>query len=204
MLVSQLTEDRLTDEMIDRLLYEGLEDRGKHADCIVVLGSEKAVQYRVPVAAELYHAGRAGKIMMCGGTLRTVEAENQKQITEAEHMRQRALQLGVPDEAILLEDASQNTIENILYSLVVLQRSFWLNRVQRVLLVTNACHMRRSLHIARYLYPAHIAVDPCPAQDANTRRSNWMHHPLGTERARAEAANLIRCVKNGVFPDFEI
>lgn len=40
--------------------------------------------------------------------------------------------------------------------------------------------------------------------DTNTKRDNWMKHEKGRERATAEAANIIRCVNNGVFPDFEI
>lgn len=196
MKVSQLTSDSLTDEIIDRLLFDGLEDTGERGDCILVLGSTKAVQYRVPEAAALYHAGRAPKVLMCGGA-----AEG---IPEAEQMRQRAQELGIPASDILVDPQSRNTIENILFALVELQRSCWLNRVDSVLLVTTACHMRRSLQIARYLFPQHIAVHPCPAEDTHTRRSNWMETEQGRSRATLEACNIIRCVKNGVFPDFEI
>ena len=70
--------------------------------------------------------------------------------------------------------------------------------------MTTACHMRRSLHLARYLFPAHIKVHPCPAQDTHTRPDNWKQTEQGRQRATAEAQNLIRCVRNGVFPDFVI
>lgn len=196
MLVSQLDEERLTDEHIQRLLFEGIADGGQHADCLLVLGSRKATQYRVPVAAAAYRAGRAPKILMSGGAM--------EPIPEAERMRQTALEMGVPDEDILVETQSQNTVENMLYSLVTLQRACWLNRVHSVLLVTTACHMRRSLHLARYLFPAHIQVYPCPALDTHTRPENWMLTEQGRQRATAEAQNLIRCVRNGAFPDFEL
>lgn len=196
MLVSRITEEDLTEALLDRLLFEGLEDAGESADCAIVLGSRKAVKYRVPVAAELYHSGRVGKLLMCGGA-----AEG---IPEALQMKEKAVSLGVPEVDILTECASLNTVENILCSMPILQRSFWLNRIDRLLLVTTAFHMRRSLAIARYLYPAHIEVLPCPAQDTHTRRHNWML----TEKSRGlvlqEAKNLILYVKNGVFPDFEV
>ena len=48
MLVSKITEENLTTEVIDRLLFHGLEDTGDNADCIIVLGSLKASKYRVP------------------------------------------------------------------------------------------------------------------------------------------------------------
>ena len=70
MLVSKLAEKDLTVEIIDRLLFQGLEDTGENADCIIVLGSMKAAKYRVPVAVDAYKAGRANCILVCGGKLR--------------------------------------------------------------------------------------------------------------------------------------
>ena len=139
--------------------------------------------------------------MLCGGALRDFPAGK---CSEAEHMYKAILELGVSEENVILENSSQNTVENILFALVELQRTFWLNKVRRVLLVTTAYHMRRSLAIARYLFPSHIAIVPCPANDSNTRRDNWMNTPVGIERAKGEAMNIVRCVINGVIPDFEI
>lgn len=78
------------------------------------------------------------------------------------------------------------------------------NRVSKVLLVTTTYHMRRSLALARYLFPEHIEIIPCPADDENTGRDNLMITPEGIERARGEALNILRCVENRVIPDFEI
>lgn len=201
MLVSTIKEEDLNVSLVDRLLFQGLEDTGEKADCIIVLGSLKAAKYRVPVAADAYKSGRSPKIMLCGGKLRDFPDGAR---SEAQHMRQAALALGVPNKDIILEDNSQNTVENLLFALTLLQRNFWLNNIHRVLLVTNAYHMRRSLMLARYLFPTHIEIIPCPAQDSNTRRDNWMHTPVGMERAKDEAMNLVNCVRNGVIPDFEI
>ena len=138
--------------------------------------------------------------MLCGGAMRNFPGES---MSEAEHMRKRALELGIPETNIIMENNSKNTIENILYSLVELQHSMWLNRINSVLLVTTTYHMRRSLHIARYLFPDHISVYPCPADDIMTNRENWMKTVEGIKRAKAEVLNIVRCVNNGVIPDFE-
>ena len=201
MLVSRIKEEDLTLEVVDRLLFQGLEDTGENADCIIVLGSIKAAKYRVPVAVEAYKAGRASKLMLCGGKVREFPDGN---YSEAKHMRQAALALGVAEEDIVLENSSQNTVENILFALIELQRTLWLNKVRRVLLVTTAYHMRRSLAIARYLLPKHITVIPCPANDNNTRRDNWMNTPVGVERAKGEAMKIVSSVISGIIPDFEI
>ena len=201
MWVSTITKEDLTNDVIDRLLFEGMRDNGASVDCIIVLGSIKAAKYRVPVAARAFFSGRSEKIMLCGGTMRSFSSEC---MTEADNMYQKALELGVPETSILIEKCSQNTIENILCSLLELQRSMWLNRVKSVLLVTTTYHMRRSLHIARYLFPSHIRVYPCPADDTTTKRDNWMNSPEGIDRIKAEALNIVRCVNSGVIPDFEI
>lgn len=139
--------------------------------------------------------------MLCGGKMRNFSSGS---MTEAENMQEKALELGVPKSSIIIENNSQSTIENILGSLWELQRCMWLNKVKGVLLVTTTYHMRRSLHIARYLFPAHINVYPCPADDTTTTRINWMNTSEGRERAKAEALNIIRYVYDGVIPDFEI
>ena len=201
MWVSEITAENLTSEIIDRLLFDGIDDDGEDVDCIIVLGSIKAFKYRVPVAAKAYFSGRSKKVMLCGGSIREF-AEGQ--MSEAEHMRQYMLKLGVQENSIILENNSQNTIENILYALVELQRSMWLNHVSKILLVTTAYHMRRSLHIARYLFPNHIEIHACPADDTATRRDTWMNTNVGVKRVKDEVFSIVNCVKNGVFPDFEI
>lgn len=201
MWVSKITKDNLTNDVIDCLLFENLNDNGTNADCIIVLGSIKAAKYRVPVAAKAFFSGRSEKIMLCGGKIRDFSNGS---MTEADNMYQKAIELGIPETSIIIENNSQNTIENILCSLLELQRSMWLNKVKSVLLVTTAYHMRRSLHIAKYFFPSHISVHPCPADDITTKRDNWMYTIEGIKRVKTEALNIITYVNNGVIPDFEI
>lgn len=201
MWVSKITEEDLTPAMVNRLLFDGVCDGGEKADCIIVLGSGKAMQHRVPAAVAAYKAGRADRIMMCGGITSTTPGHT---VSEADHMSLSAIAMGVPDEHILVENTSNNTIENILCAMLVLQRELWLNHVRRVLLVTASFHMRRSLHIARYFFPEHIEVCPCPADDVDEQRAAWQANDGHYELVMHEARNLIQYVKNGVIPDFEV
>ena len=201
MWVSKITKEDLTNDVIDRLLFEGLNDNGASVDCIIVLGSIKAAKYRVPAATKAFFSGRSEKILLCGGKTRNFSSGS---MAEADDMYQKALGSGVPETSIIIEKSSQNTIENILCSLLELQRSMWLNKVKSVLLVTTTYHMRRSLHIAKYLFPSHISVYPCPADDTTTKRDNWMNTPEGIDRVKKEALKIVRYVNNGVIPDFEI
>ena len=201
MFVSALTKDDLNDKIVDRILFEGLEDTGEDADCAIVLGSIKAAEYRLPVAVKAYRDNRLNKLILCGGKMRDF---SEGSMTEARQMQFHAERLGVKQEDIMLDEHSLNTVENILQALLLLQRLCGLHRIHRVLLVTTTYHMRRSVCIARYLFPAHIVVIPCPADDTNTRRGNWMNNAEGRRRAYREVEKILESVQNGLFPDFEI
>lgn len=70
---------------------------------------------------------------------------------EAVHYRERALQLGVPDSAVLVEPRATNTGENIEFSKAVLADSGV--KVASVLLVTKPYEERRSYAMMRKLWP---------------------------------------------------
>lgn len=67
MKASQLTKENITHEIVDKLLFEGLDYKGETADVIIVLGSRKACDYRVPLAAKLFQEGKAPHLIFCGG-----------------------------------------------------------------------------------------------------------------------------------------
>ncbi|SER75851.1 DUF218 domain-containing protein [Gracilibacillus ureilyticus] len=199
MLISQLDSSNLTDEQITKLLYGDIEDDGRDGDCIFVVGSSKAVEYRLPKTVELYQSKRAQKILCSGGG--RWPGSN---YTEAEQLRQAAVHMGVPNEDILIEDISLHTKENVIASLLVLDRNFLLHKVKRLLVVTNAFHMRRlSLTLQTYM-PDWIEFTLCPVNDRNTRKDNWFASEVGRERAMKEAKKIIDYVKLGVLKDMEI
>ena len=95
-----------------------------------------AMLRRTAHAAALWHAGRVGRIVACGGILRAP-------VTEASVLRSLLTAAGVPEAAIACEDASRNTAQNIR-----LARAF-LDPGDRVVIVTDRYHMPRALMIAR-------------------------------------------------------
>ena len=94
---------------------------------------------RVWYAAQLYLAGKAPVIIASGGVIGW-KGETQ---TEAAAMRQLLLQLGVPMQAIVDEGESLSTYENAMNTRPVLSQM----AAKRVLLVTSAAHMPRSLAV---------------------------------------------------------
>ncbi|MBR6425823.1 MAG: YdcF family protein, partial [Oscillospiraceae bacterium] len=101
MFVSALTKDDLNDKIVDRVLFEGLEDTGEDADCAIVLGSIKAAEYRLPVAVKAYRDNRLNKLILCGGKVRDF---SEGSMTEARQMQFHAERLGVKQEDIMLDE----------------------------------------------------------------------------------------------------
>lgn len=82
------------------------------ADCIIVLGShDKSVAKR---GAELFLAGFSSLLIFSGGLGRLTERLWSK--PEAQIFAEIAVNLGVPEEQILIEDKSTNTGENVLFT----------------------------------------------------------------------------------------
>ena len=79
------------------------------ADCIVGFGNFNTDIARR--AAELYHQGLAPKILFTGGLGRNTEGLLPE--PEAVRFAKVAMESGVPEEDILIEDRSRNTKENI-------------------------------------------------------------------------------------------
>ena len=96
------------------------------------------------------------------------------------------------------------TIENMVCSLVTLEKTLRLYNLKEVILVTTSYHMRRSLGLARMLFPKWIRIIPCPAEDTRTRRDNWWQTEVGTKRVHGEIDLMIHYIKKGIMEDFEI
>jgi SanA protein len=92
---------------------------------------------RVETAAQLYFEGKVEKILMSGDS--SVEYYN-----EPESMRQYALALGVPDQAIALDLAGRRTYDTCYRAKSVFQ-------VDSALLVTQRFHLPRALFLCNAL-----------------------------------------------------
>ncbi len=135
------------------------------ADAIVVLGGMTGphLKPRVDVdvndafdrllyGVRLWRAGKAERLILSGGVITSIEGS---QIAEAQRMRQLAVEYGVDEQAILTEERSRTTAENALYTAPIIRQRGW----GRVLLVTSAQHMRRSVGVFQ---AQGVEVTPAP------------------------------------------
>ncbi|PZV11743.1 MAG: YdcF family protein [Pseudanabaena sp.] len=110
------------------LTFALLPDTGEKNEAIVILGRGESLRSkRVEAARELWKAQRASKIFVSG-------------MLDAEEIVSQLQNLGIPNSHLSGERCSQTTEENAQYTVAVLHPQ----RVQKIILVTDAPHMLRS------------------------------------------------------------
>ncbi len=120
------------------------------ADVIIVLGGATvpALKPRVHIEVadsfdrllhgmRLLRAGKAAHLLLSGGNI--VELTGVEQ-SEAQQYRALALEAGIPEKALVLEERSRNTRENAQYAAQTMREKGW----NSALLVTSASHMPRA------------------------------------------------------------
>ncbi|MCE3036102.1 YdcF family protein [Streptomyces sp. CMSTAAHL-2] len=118
--------------------------------CSVAIGLGSHDLGVAETAVDLYKRGMAPLLVFTGATSPTTRARMPR--GEAVHYRERALELGVPDSAILVEPRARNTGENIRFSRELLEQAGVV--VSSVLLVSKPYEERRAYATARKLWPA--------------------------------------------------
>jgi uncharacterized SAM-binding protein YcdF (DUF218 family) len=93
---------------------------------------------RLLEALRLYRAGKAPLIAASGGDNPLLMSA--REVHEAEEMRSLLEEWGVPESAIVVEDASVNTHENAIFTKRILEA----RGIQHIILVTSAIHMPRA------------------------------------------------------------
>ena len=198
MLLSKFDEDNLSITDVNNILFSIPRDDLKNGDCIWVFGSRLFIDERLEVAVKLFKDNRAPFILFSGG-----KGKNGV-VAEAKIMKEKAISLGIPEEAILTEEESYNTTENVLCSMLVLERKFLLQNIKRLIVVSSPFHIQRlSLTISRYM-PRWIDYSFCYDEDSPTSRKNWLNDPIIKKRVEKEANGIVYYAKNKYIDDKEI
>ena len=119
---------------------------------------------RIIYAAWLYNQGAADKIIVTGGRIPWLTSGSTGETQPAYAMTSLLDMLGVPQEAIYIEPDSLNTYDNARFSKLVLEQL----GVEKILLVTSAIHMPRSV---RLFEAQNLEVIPAPV-DYSTSESD--------------------------------
>jgi SanA protein len=109
-------------------------------------GTATPVLYdRVQAAAGLYRAGKVEKLLMSGDN-RFID------YNEPAVMREVALSLGVPEQAIVLDYAGRSTYDTCYRARAIFQ-------LDQTILVTQAFHLPRAIYLCNHLGVSSIGVE---------------------------------------------
>lgn len=117
--------------------------------CSVIVGLGSHDLGVADASAGLYLRGLAPVMVFTGSTSPTTRDRMPR--GEAVHYRERALEVGVPESAVLVEPKARNTGENIRFSRALLEEAGV--GVESVLLVSKPYEERRAYATARKLWP---------------------------------------------------
>lgn len=126
------------------------DDARRNAPVMIVLGCmvwpegpSPALQRRLNTALEYWQTHPEVIVVVSGG-----QGANEP-VSEAQAMFDYLVAHGVPEEQILLEDASTSTKENLLYSIALLEQQGYDLSVTPVVIVSNDFHLARVRMLAR-------------------------------------------------------
>jgi uncharacterized SAM-binding protein YcdF (DUF218 family) len=136
-----------------------------NADAAIVLGAavwsdevSPVFRERINHAINLHRNGKVRKIIFTGGQ------GNRREPTEAAAARAYAIRNGVPADAILIEQSSHTTYENVVNAKQLADA----HGFKKVLIVSDPMHMKRAVVMAN-----DIGLEAYPSPTPTTRYQGW-------------------------------
>lgn len=150
------------------------KSRAARMDAIIVLGAavmsggrpSAALRRRVLHAAALYRSGVAKVVIVSGG-------HAGKLPSEARVMKRLAVECGVPENRIIMEETARNTVGNAIACFRILKQKKWSN----VMIVTDRFHLLRGRLLFRLLGINAAGSGPEVSHKV-MRRWKWLYFQL--------------------------
>lgn len=192
---------QLPADQINQIVFGDWDDDGGMADVAILLGGNPLVlPGRAKAAADLYKAGRVSYIMPSGGVKWETDRGN---MTEAEYLSLCLKDLGIPEEAILLENDARTTHENLVCSTLLMMRVLKIKNVHKVYIVTSPSHLRRSLALADLYLPRMVKFAGYTDGSLPDGPEHWTEDPFYANRVYREAELLFTAIHRGWCGEIE-
>lgn len=159
------------------------------ADAIVAV-SGGDTNARTDAAIALYQNGWAPLLIFSGA------AQDPSGPSNAQSMKNRAIEQGVPEQNVLIEEFARNTAEN------AANTSQFINdrNVTRIILVTSAYHQRRANLEFGARLGASVDIINAPVIVDNQWDAGWWLRPRGWWLATGEVVKIIAYYASGGEP----
>lgn len=206
--LSDFKDEKLTQELIDKIVFSKVEDNGASCEYALVFGHAMLINERTTHAVKMYKEKRVKKLLFLGGGYGDSNSSDDH-VPESHKMRSLALSLGVNPEDIMVEDKSKNTSENIINALKLLN----LKTIDTIMLITSEFHLKRCQAIIKKILPK-MKFILVKVKDGIHDRENWFlkddiwenngKHGSGRTLVENEAMILINGAFNAELADLEV
>lgn len=196
--LKSLTEKQKTD-----LIFGFYHDDKLCYDAVILLGGiSQLCKERAKAAAQLFKLGRVKTIIASGGVVWDSPFGS---IPEAEIMKNYLMELGVPEHVILTETNAKSTVENMICSTLLIQRSLCFDKPLKISVVSSFWHLRRAYMLARVFLPSCARISCWHGENINVFDSpeHWQEDELHQRRVDKEIRMLKSFYDNGIIEDFE-
>ena len=160
--------------------YPSTEGDCLRADAIVVI-SGGDTRARTAGGIDLYNHLWGGKLILSGA------AADKSGPSNAEAMKVQAMEAGVPESVIILDETSETTKENADNSVNIFKD----NNIQSVILVTSAYHQRRAGLEFGQRAGMSVRITNHPIKSDNQWDGWWWTRPTGWYLAVSEMVKII-------------
>lgn len=202
MRLSRMDSNNFTDSIIQKIVFDGIKESFKEAKYGIVFGNSMLIHERATTAVLAYKAGIIKKIIFSGG-ISGVSNQNNEKISEAIRMKKVAIDMGVNESDILIDEKSNNTFENIENSFKLINNE----KINKMAIITSEFHLKRCMGIIKR-QNQNIEVIMIPCFDGMSDSNNWFlsdnMYNSGRSLVTYEAKLLIEYAKSGKIYDFDV
>jgi len=153
--------------LVGSAYYLSPQDKLTKADTIIVVSGGQT-RVRAERGIELYNQGYAPKIIFSGASLDNGPSN-------AREMRQQALRSGVPDGAILVDEAARTTFQNATNTRPLVTSL----DAKAIILVTSPYHQRRTAMTFEHVFGQDYRFINESSYDSRWSKAAWWASPFG-------------------------
>ncbi len=196
----EVAVDDLSPEEIERVTQTVfVAPESQPVDLLFIFGTSTIDSDALESVARDYQKGRFPKVMVTGLSGR-LYSETGKPV--AHIMRDELIARGVPSEIILVQDRSTNTLEDVAFSLDVLEKYSIFPK--RIAFLCKAHHSGRCLRTLRKFFRSQI-LSPvtylAEYEGVKIAKEDWYQHEVSRGRVYGEYLRIIEYSRRGDIAD---
>lgn len=176
-----------------------VSDVHEPVDFAFVLGSPSLTS--IEPAIELFHKGFTQTIFISG--LGPQNSQDRTAAPEAQILQSHAIACGVPQERMVIETQSTNTLENFQFSAKLIEKHFGWSNIRRIAICGKPFHMRRALMTAKAQWPSHVTLLMTPSNHPDDPNAHtWWQSAIGRAIVLREINAISIYAMKGHIGDF--